>query len=315
MVWNAFVLAAVIAAPRTVVLPLGTGEAISPRSAAALTEKLAAELRRQGGGKVISPRAFPKLLSAERRTRALACAADECAVATAASVGADRAVVGGTRWDGGVISFELRVLDATRTVLAAVVRRFERGTLDDVMAAVPGMVEELLDPASRPPGVAPAPVRPPRAAEPVAAPAIVRPPDPGAPAPGPGEVILHYRRPGGGYDDLRLLTWDTHADASALRKPRFATLNMPGKSFPGARATGTDRFGAYWRIPTKAFASGRIDFLVVRGASVPVGTGQWNGDADCMHASLFWIPEDGRELWVNVPACRVLPSEAAALAD
>ncbi|MGK5677676.1 pullulanase-type alpha-1,6-glucosidase [Actinoplanes sp. URMC 104] len=80
-------------------------------------------------------------------------------------------------------------------------------------------------------------------------PAITTTP-PAAGEPDPGTATIHYRRPGGDYSGWGLHVWDGAATATDWASP------LP--------PTGTDTFGAYWKVPLAAGATG-VNYIIHKG--------------------------------------------------
>jgi hypothetical protein len=131
----------------------------------------------------------------------------------------------------------------------------------------------------------------------------------------PAALVLHYHRPDGRYEGLRLVTWDAVIRASLReRQPRWT--NIPGSGFPGELPSGRDDFGVYWRVPGE-FASGRINFILVWGGGFPSAVGLPQQDFECpqLPHTQYWILADGKEAWLSSAGCEVSASEAAARAQ
>lgn len=175
---------ALSAAPKLAVLPLAHGEGVAETTAAALTESLAAEVRRQSGADVITRREIESVLSLERQRQVLGCQTDACVAELGGALGVEGLVTGDVARLGESWLVHLKVVRPARAqVTAQADRRIRGGTVDDVLDQLPGMVKELfpagaaLRPAPTAPPPAPAP--PPAAAKPPALRAE-EPADPGA---------------------------------------------------------------------------------------------------------------------------------------
>jgi TolB-like protein len=157
------VLAAALAAsPKLAVLPVLAGEGIPPSTASAITEALTGEVRRRAGGEVISQREISAILSLERQREMLGCATDACMAELGGALGCDRLVTGDLARLGESLLVHLRLVEARRVrVVVQADRRLRGGTIDDVLDALPAMVQELFPGGPAPVGAAAAPERPP----------------------------------------------------------------------------------------------------------------------------------------------------------
>jgi hypothetical protein len=282
------------AAPRTAVMPLVGGDAISDRAAASLTDTLAVELQKQGGMEVVLPRLVATVLSPPKPRQEVGCKTDPCMAEVAGVLGAERLVTGEVSWDGEKLVLHLRLLEAwSARMLSISERAYRKGTLNELLSGLPEMVPELLRAAApRPPAgaVEPAtPAHPPKAAA-------------GAPS---DTFTLHYHRKDRQYGQVGLVSWETFESAADLRK-------APGTLHANMRATmvgpdGIDAFGVYWTLPVQRFRNGRVNFGVTFGT--------WYDECgrklDVGGAQL-WILADGHEAWMNVPECELYPSEDEA---
>jgi hypothetical protein len=191
----ACLLAAVLAAapPKLAVLQVVNGEGVPQSTAAAITEAVVAEVRKQSRAEVITQREISSILSLEKQKAMLGCETDACMAELGGALGADRLVAGDMAKLGESFLLHLRVVDVKKVrVTAQADRRLRGGTIDDVLDVLPAMVGELFPPAlpvtPAPPLVPPPPTvvlpaPPPALATPTPpAPATVAPP---APAPAP----------------------------------------------------------------------------------------------------------------------------------
>ncbi|HVO21299.1 MAG TPA: hypothetical protein VMU15_18700 [Anaeromyxobacter sp.] len=133
------------AGPKYAVMPVVANEVVSEKSASLLTETLAAELRQQTGGDVVTPRDLGNALSLEKQKQMLGCQSDSCMAEIAGAFGADQLLVGDVAQLGESLLAQIRLLDAHKSkVIAQTRRRFRRGGLDDLLDALPSMIAELL---------------------------------------------------------------------------------------------------------------------------------------------------------------------------
>src|SRR5512138_67720 len=177
----ACLLAAVIAAapPKLAVLAVTAGEGVPASTAAAITEAVVAEVRKQSRAEVITQREISSILTLENQKAMLGCQTDACMAELGGALGADRLVAGDLAKLGESFLLHLRVVDVKKVRVAAQSdRRLRGGTIDDVLDVLPAMVGELFPAAGAQPQVAVAP--PPPAAQGPGAVAVVIPP----PAPG-----------------------------------------------------------------------------------------------------------------------------------
>jgi hypothetical protein len=135
---------ALTASPKLAVLPVAAGEGIPSSTAAAITEALAGEVRRRSGAKVVTARDIAAVLSLERQKVALGCTSDACMAELGGALGCDRLVTGDLALLGKSFLLHLKVVDTARAVVVAQSDRRLRGaSIDDVLDALPAMVEEL----------------------------------------------------------------------------------------------------------------------------------------------------------------------------
>jgi hypothetical protein len=192
--------AALAAAPsKLAVLQVAAGEGVPQPTAAALTEAVVGEVRRQSHAEVITQREITSILSLENQKAMLGCQTDACMAELGGALGTDRLVAGDLARLGESFLLHLRVVDVRKVrVTAQADRRLRGGTIDDVLDVLPAMVAELF------PGAVPA--TPPQAVSPAQAPPpTVSPPSPGAPVTG---VALGKKAAAGWADDEEKLTQD-----------------------------------------------------------------------------------------------------------
>ena len=188
----ACLLAAALAAapPKLAVLQVAAGEGVPQSTAAAITEAVVGEVRRQSHAEVITQREIASILSLENQKAMLGCQTDACMAELGGALGADRLVAGDLARLGESFLLHLRVVDVKKVRVAAQAdRRLRGGTIDDVLDVLPAMVAELFPGAPpAPPAQAVAPMAP----APAPAPAVMPPPAVtpaplvAVPAPGPG---------------------------------------------------------------------------------------------------------------------------------
>src|SRR5512135_2639506 len=153
----ACLLTAVLAAapPRLAVLQVVNGEGVPSSTAAAITEAVVAEVRKQSKAEVITQREIASILSLEKQKAMLGCETDACMAELGGALGADRLVAGDLAKLGESFLLHLRVVDTKKVRVAAQAdRRLRGGTIDDVLDVLPAMVGELFQPA---PAAAPPP--------------------------------------------------------------------------------------------------------------------------------------------------------------
>jgi hypothetical protein len=170
-------------APKLAVLQVTPGEGVPPSTAAAITEALVAEVRRQSGAEVVTQRDIVSILSLENQKAMLGCSTDACMAELGGALGADRLVAGDMARLGESFLLHVRVVEVKKVRVAAQAdRRLRGGTIDDVLDVLPAVVAELFGvspPAATavaPPPAAPAPAG--AAAAPVATAARTAPESP-----------------------------------------------------------------------------------------------------------------------------------------
>jgi hypothetical protein len=190
----ACLLAAVLAAapPKLAVLAVTAGEGVPASTAAAITEAVVAEVRKQSKAEVITQREITSILSLENQKAMLGCQTDACMAELGGALGTDRLVAGDLAKLGESFLLHLRVVDTRKVRVAAQAdRRLRGGTIDDVLDVLPAMVGELFPPAQ---AVIPPPVAPPGGG---AALAVLVAPGGGLPGPTPAPGADAGARPPG----------------------------------------------------------------------------------------------------------------------
>lgn len=150
-------LALALAAPaRLAVLPIVAGEGVSDKTAAALTEALAAEVRKRSGAEIITQREINTVLSLERQKAMMGCSTDACMAELGGALGVSNLVNGDIARVGESLLVHFRLVDVSKVrVMAQADRRLRKGSLDDLLDLLPAMVGELFpDSTGAPPPVA-----------------------------------------------------------------------------------------------------------------------------------------------------------------
>jgi hypothetical protein len=157
---NALAFALLLAAPaRVAVTPIVAGEGVQATTAAALTDALAAEVRKRAGD-VITRREIASVLSYEQQRSMLGCPSEVCIAELGTVLGADRLVSGDLSKVGESLLFHVTLLDVAKVkVIGQADRRVKGGTVDDLLDALPAMAGELFGgPAAAPEPTPAAPV-------------------------------------------------------------------------------------------------------------------------------------------------------------
>jgi hypothetical protein len=145
------------ASSKVAILPVASGEGVPGRTAEAVTEAVAAQVRRYGGVEVVTQKEILAVLSLEQQKQMLGCQTDSCMAELGGALGVDRMVTGDLAKLGESWLFHLKLIDAVKVkVVAQSDRRLRRGSIDDVLDVLPAMVVELFPPAvaSRKPAAA-----------------------------------------------------------------------------------------------------------------------------------------------------------------
>jgi hypothetical protein len=273
------------AAPRIAVMPVAPSDALPDKAAAALTDQLAAELRRQAGGEVLTPRDAP--LPADKAKLAQGCSTDPGMAELAAAIGAERLVTAEVTRAGESLLLHARTLDARSARAVAVSdRRLRRGTPDDLFDALPGVVRELL-----------------------------RPPE--APVQVSDKLVIHYHRADGRYE-ASLYAWESFESGADLRRPVPVTWDP---RVPTVEPDGHDDFGVLWILPAAKFRNGRVNFQIQQSGSwdecVQISWAgnplHYSGSEPSPGPAQFWLLSEGREVWITVPSCELHPTLERAL--
>lgn len=258
-------LAAPNAAPlKVAVMPLAAGEGVAEKTADAVSEGVAAELRRLPGLQIITRQAISAALSIERQRQLLACSSDSCAAEIAGALDVDRVVTGSVAKLGESWVVHLQLLDARKALTVGFSDRRKRGgSIDDVLDAIPGMARELF------PGGASAP----------AAPQVAEAPPPLPPAPPPvalpaPKVALPRpwaEEPMDTSEVKAKLAWVTDGKGSYLVFVPYALMEQPlfsgdGKTLHAQRVfgsgsdEGSKQFSAnFWEPRVRAPAEGMFE--------------------------------------------------------
>src|SRR5512137_287500 len=148
-------------------MPITAGEGVPASTAAAVTEALAAEVRKRSGAEVITRKEIEAVLSLEAQKQMLGCQTDACIAEIGGALGVERLVAGDLARLGESWLFHLKVVETGKVKVAAQSdRRIRGGTIDDVLDALPPMVAELFPgvgpalPAAQPAAPPPAPAAP-----------------------------------------------------------------------------------------------------------------------------------------------------------
>ncbi len=135
---------ALAAPPKLAVLPIVAGEGVTDKTASALTESLAAEVRNRAGVEVITQREINTVLSLERQKAMMGCASDACMAELGGALGVNELVNGDVARVGESLLVHLRRVDVAKVrVIAQADRRLRKGTLDDILDQLPAMAAEL----------------------------------------------------------------------------------------------------------------------------------------------------------------------------
>src|SRR5512137_1387770 len=155
-------------------MPITAGEGVPASTAAAVTEALAAEVRKRSGAEVITKREIEAVLTLEAQKQMLGCQTDACIAELGGALGVERLVAGDLARLGESWLFHLKVVETGKVKVAAQSdRRIRGGTIDDVLDALPPMAAELF-PGAGPAVAAPPPV-PAAAAKPAPVPWVEEP--------------------------------------------------------------------------------------------------------------------------------------------
>src|SRR5512137_2799925 len=125
-------------------MPITAGEGVPASTAAAVTEALAAEVRKRSGAEVITRKEIEAVLSLEAQKQMLGCQTDACIAELGGALGVERLVAGDLARLGESWLFHLKVVETGKVKVASQSdRRIRGGTIDDVLDALPPMVAEL----------------------------------------------------------------------------------------------------------------------------------------------------------------------------
>jgi len=159
---SALVALLLAAGPQKVaVMTMDPGEGVPEKTAAALTEAVIAEVRRQPNLQVVTPQEISTLLGFERQKQLLGCHEDtSCMAEIGSALGVDRLLMGSAAKLGASWLVHLKLIDASKgSAVGQSDRRLKDKSIDDVLDALPPMVAELFGRAP-PPAAAVAPPPP-----------------------------------------------------------------------------------------------------------------------------------------------------------
>lgn len=135
------------AAPTQIaVMPLSASEGVNDKTAEAVSESIAAEVRKQPNVQVMTRQELGAVMTLERQKQLLGCQNDACAAEIAGALDVDRAVAGSVAKLGESWTVHLALLDARKAQALAHSDRRKKGSIDDVLDLLPGMVHELFSP-------------------------------------------------------------------------------------------------------------------------------------------------------------------------
>ncbi|HEY8210035.1 MAG TPA: hypothetical protein VIG99_21265 [Myxococcaceae bacterium] len=162
---TALIVLLLAAAPQKVaVMTMDAGEGITDKTAAAVTEAVIAEVRRQPNLQVVTPQEIATLLGFERQKQLLGCHEDtSCMAEIGSALGVDRLLMGSLAKLGASWLVHLKLIDASKgSAVGQSDRRLKDKNIDDVLDSLPPMVAELFGRAPPPAAavVAPPPVAP-----------------------------------------------------------------------------------------------------------------------------------------------------------
>lgn len=125
-------------------LPLENGEGVNEATARALTHSVLGEARKQRGIAVMSPDELSSILSLERQKALMGCTEDSCRADVSQVLGVDRLLMGSISRLGASWLVHLKLVNARSGGIASQSdRRLKDKTIDDVLDALPSMVNEL----------------------------------------------------------------------------------------------------------------------------------------------------------------------------
>lgn len=188
MIGSLLAVALAASAPKLAVLQLQAGEGVPATTAAAITEAIVAEVRKQSDAEVITQREISSILSLENQKAMLGCSTDACMAELGGALGADRLVAGDMARLGESFLLHIRLIEVKKVRVAAQAdRRLRGGTIDDVLDVLPAMVAELFGKPPPPPVARVAPAPAPAPTGPAVVLAVPIPPSPG-PTPVPPQA-------------------------------------------------------------------------------------------------------------------------------
>ncbi len=168
----AFALAATAAAAPTkvAILPITAGEGVTEKTAAALGEAVAGQVRRVPGLAPITQQEIAALINFDKERALLSCQSESCLSDIGGALGVERLVIGSASKLGESWLITLKLMDAKKAkALAQSDRRLKKGSVDDVLDALPQMVGELFGTAPSTAAAVVATPEPPKAEPPAKA--------------------------------------------------------------------------------------------------------------------------------------------------
>ncbi len=140
--WMAVILSA--APMKVALLPLNPGEGVNEATAEAVTQAVAAELRRFPDLAILTQAELAAVLSVERQKSLVGCQSEQCLTELGGALDVQQIVIGSVAKLGQSWILHLQRVDARKaTTTASADRRKKGGSIDDVLDELPQMTREL----------------------------------------------------------------------------------------------------------------------------------------------------------------------------
>lgn len=133
------------AAPMKIAMSaISVGEGLNDKIAATVTEQVVAEVRRTTQAQVVTQDDIKSTLSLEEQKQMVGCSNESCMAEVGGALGVDHMITGSIGKVGESWIVVLKLMNVKKVATEAQAdRRLRKGSLDDVLDAIPAMVKEL----------------------------------------------------------------------------------------------------------------------------------------------------------------------------
>ena len=133
------------AAPMKIAMsPIQVGEGLNDKIAATVAEQIVAEIRRTTEAQVVAPDDIKATLSLEEQKQMVGCSNESCMAEVGGALGVDHMITGSIGKVGESWIVVLKLMNVKKVVNEGQSdRRLRKGSIDDVLDAIPSMVKDL----------------------------------------------------------------------------------------------------------------------------------------------------------------------------